>query len=114
MQAAANSFDVILNTTSADLPWAQYINLLKHFGKFMQCGAPPSALQIAPFQLIFKNISVSGTLIGSPSETQEMLEFAAAHNIVSQVETLPLSEVNTGIKKVLDNDVRYRVVLIVP
>ena len=100
MKNAANTFDVILNTTSVDLPWAEYLSLLKPFGQFMQVGAPPSPMKILPFQLLLKGISIRGSGIGSPQEAEEMLVFAAQHNIVAQVETLPLSEVNAGIQKV--------------
>jgi len=54
---------------------------------------------------------VTGSSIGSTKEIKEMLEFASKNDVRPWIELLPMSKVNEGIKKVQDNDVKFRVVL---
>lgn len=109
-----NSFNVIINTTSADLDWPEYIDLLTFFGKWYQLGAPPGLMKFSPTVLLFKSIQITGTLVGSPSEIEEMLEFSAKHKILPLIEIQPLSEVNAAIERVVRNEARYRIVLLIP
>jgi uncharacterized zinc-type alcohol dehydrogenase-like protein len=44
-------------------------------------------------------------------ETQEMLDFCAAHNIVSDVEVIPIQQINEAWERMLRGDVRYRFVI---
>jgi uncharacterized zinc-type alcohol dehydrogenase-like protein len=55
--------------------------------------------------------SLSGSLIGGIAETQEMLDFCAEHGIVSEIELIPVQQVNVAYERMLKNDVRYRFVL---
>ena len=55
--------------------------------------------------------SLSGSLIGGIKETQEMLDFCAEHNIVSEIELIPVQQVNVAYERMMKNDVRYRFVL---
>lgn len=111
MAAAAGQFDVILNTSSASLDWAKYLSLLQARGTWVQLGAPPCSIGLAPFQLIFKGISFRGSLIGSPRDFEDMFELCGRHNIVCAVETVPVSKINEALQKVRDNKARYRMVL---
>jgi uncharacterized zinc-type alcohol dehydrogenase-like protein len=61
--------------------------------------------------LIFGRKTLSGSLIGGIHETQEMLDFCAEHGIVSEIELIPVQQVNTGYERMMKNDVRYRFVL---
>ncbi|KAA8546673.1 hypothetical protein F0562_003096 [Nyssa sinensis] len=54
---------------------------------------------------------VAGTSIGGMKETQEMLDFAAKHNITADVEVIPVDYVNTAMERLAKADVRYRFVL---
>ncbi|WP_199742196.1 alcohol dehydrogenase catalytic domain-containing protein [Legionella qingyii] len=44
-------------------------------------------------------------------ETQEMLDFCGKHNIVSDIELIPIQQVNDAYERVLKSDVRYRFVI---
>ena len=44
-------------------------------------------------------------------ETQEMIDFCAAHKIVSDVEMVPIQTVNEAYEWLIKNDVRYRFVI---
>lgn len=55
--------------------------------------------------------SISGSGIGGLKETQEMLDFAAEHNILPDVEMIPIDYVNTAMERLLKSDVKYRFVI---
>ena len=72
-----------------------------------------TALEPAPqgINLIFGRKTVAGSLIGGMAETQEMLDFCGKHNIVSDIEMIPISGINEAYERMLKNDVRYRFVI---
>jgi uncharacterized zinc-type alcohol dehydrogenase-like protein len=74
-------------------------------------GAPPKPSPITPFRLILNRRSLTGSLIGGIQETQEMLDYCAQHNIVSDVEVVKMSYINEAYKRMLKGDVKYRFVV---
>jgi uncharacterized zinc-type alcohol dehydrogenase-like protein len=106
-----NYFDFILDTVSADHDYNMYLNMLKTSGVMTCVGAPPSPAQIHAFSLIMKRKSFTGSLIGGISETQEMLDYCAEHNIVSDVEVINIKDINEAYERMLKGDVRYRFVI---
>ena len=54
---------------------------------------------------------LAGSLIGGIRETQEMLDFCAEHNVLSDVEVIPIQKVNEAYERVIESDVRYRFVI---
>ena len=74
-------------------------------------GAPPTPAQIHVFNLIMKRRSLAGSLIGGIPETQEMLDYCAEHNIVSDVEVINIKDINEAYERMLKGDVRYRFVI---
>ncbi len=105
------SFDFILNTISAAHDYNQYLNLLKVNGTMTLVGAPPEATSVSAFSLIMRRRSLAGSLIGGIKETQEMLDYCAEHNIVSDVEVIDASYINDAYERMLKGDVRYRFVI---
>jgi alcohol dehydrogenase (NADP+) len=106
-----NTFDVILNTVSAPHDYNTYLNLLKTNGTMIVVGAPPAPAQIPAFNLIMKRRNIIGSLIGGIKETQEMLDYCAEHNIVSDVEVIDISKIDEAYERMLKGDVRYRFVI---
>lgn len=106
------SFDFILNTVAAPHNLDAYTALLKRDGALCLVGVPdhphPSP---AVGNLIFKRRSIAGSLIGGLKETQEMLDFCAEHNITSDIEIIPIQQVNEAFERVLKSDVKYRFVI---
>jgi uncharacterized zinc-type alcohol dehydrogenase-like protein len=111
MKEAQNSFDFILNTVSAPHDYNIYLNLLRTNGTMIVVGVPPSPSQVPAFNLIAKRRSIMGSLIGGIKETQEMLDFCAEHNIVSDVEVIDIKKINESYERMLKGDVRYRFVI---
>lgn len=112
MAAQANQFDFILNTVAASHNLDTYLQLLKRDGTMTLVGAPaephPSP---GVFNLIFKRRQLAGSLIGGIRETQEMLDFCAQHEIVSDIEMIRMDYINTAYERMLKSDVKYRFVI---
>lgn len=111
MRDHAASFDMILDTVSADHDLNAYSNLLKRDAVLVLVGAPDRPAKVAAFPLLMKRRSLAGSAIGGIRETQEMLDYCAEHNIVSDVEVVPPSKINEAYDRLLRNDVKYRFVI---
>jgi uncharacterized zinc-type alcohol dehydrogenase-like protein len=61
--------------------------------------------------LIFGRRSLGGSLIGGIKETQEMLDFCAKHQITSEIELIPIQDINTAYDRMVKSDVKYRFVI---
>ncbi|KAI8104792.1 hypothetical protein M9434_003344 [Picochlorum sp. BPE23] len=111
MQEAAGTFDGIIDTVSAKHDFGMYCSLLDTNGKYVVVGAPPEPFDVNVFGLLFKRITLGGSLIGGIKETQEMLDFCSAKNIVADIEKVPMDYVNTAMERMLAGDVKFRFVL---
>jgi uncharacterized zinc-type alcohol dehydrogenase-like protein len=112
MQAHGGSFDFILNTVAAPHDLDAFTALLKRDGTMCLVGVPASphpSPSIA--QLIFGRRSIAGSLIGGIAETQEMLDFCAEHGIVSDIEMIPVQQIDQAYERMLRSDVKYRFVI---
>lgn len=107
----AGTFNMILDTVSADHDVNPFINLLGLNGAMVVVGVPPSPNTIHALSLIFGNKTLSGSLIGGIPETQEMLDFCAEHNITSDVEVIDPSRIEEAYDRTIKADVRYRFVI---
>lgn len=54
---------------------------------------------------------VCGSIIGGMKETQEMIDFAAKHNIQADIEIIPMDYVNIAMERLQKADVKYRFVI---
>ena len=111
VKSVAGYFDFILDTVSAPHDYNLYLGMLKTNGNMVCVGVPPPGEPVAPFNLIFQRRSLAGSLIGGLPETQEMLDYCAEHNIVSDVEVIAMKDINEAYERMLKGDVRYRFVI---
>ncbi|MFF5945727.1 NAD(P)-dependent alcohol dehydrogenase [Streptomyces althioticus] len=105
------TFDLILNTVSAPLDFAAFLSLLRTDGAMVNVGLPEEPVQIVLQSLFGNRRSVSSSSIGGIPETQEMLDFCAAHGLGAEIELIGASEINDAYERVLSSDVRYRFVI---
>jgi uncharacterized zinc-type alcohol dehydrogenase-like protein len=112
MAAHTKSLDFILNTVAAPHDLDAFLALLKRDGTMALVGAPASP-HPSPnvFNLITKRRNLAGSMIGGIPETQEMLDFCAAHGIVSDIEMIRMDEINAAYARMLQGDVKYRFVI---
>ena len=109
--ALAGTFDLIINTVSADVEVDAYMSLLSTDGTLVNIGIPAQPLSLHAFSLVVGGKTLAGSLFGGIAETQEMLEFCAEHGITADVEIIPARAINEAYERVLASDVRYRFVI---
>ena len=107
----ANTFDLIINSVSAQLDINAYLKLLRLDGALVNVGAPPEPLPIQVFTLFGNRRTFAGSSIGGIRETQEMLDFCAEHGIAPETELISADYINEAYERVLASDVRYRFVI---
>ncbi len=112
MQAAANQFDLIIDTVPYEHDVNPYMPTLKLDGTLVFVGLVGDitpALSTVP--MLFKRRNVAGSLIGGLKETQELLDFCGEHNIVSDIEVIDMKDINEAYERMLKSDVKYRFVI---
>jgi uncharacterized zinc-type alcohol dehydrogenase-like protein len=109
--AVKGSFDFILDTVSAKHDLNLYISLLKTNGTHICVGAPPEPYEVPAFSLLAGNKVVAGSGVGGLQQTQEMLDFCAENNIVSEIELIDIKNINAAFDRMVKGDVRYRFVI---
>lgn len=105
------SLDFVLSTVNVSLDWPGFVDTLAPRGRLHYVGAVLEPLNVGAFPLIMAQRSISGTPLGSPATTAQMLEFCARHQIAPITETFALSDVNNAIDHLRSGKARYRVVL---
>lgn len=111
VKSVRSYFDFIIDTVSAPHDYNMVLSMLKTSGVQICVGIPPTPLEIYGFSLIAKRRSLAGSMIGGIAETQEMLDYCAEHNIVSDVEVIAMKDINHAYDRMMKNDVRYRFVI---
>jgi uncharacterized zinc-type alcohol dehydrogenase-like protein len=111
MAKMKDRFDLVVSTISARYDLNAYIELLKVDGAMVLVGVPADELQFAAHNLILRRRTLAGSVIGGIPETQKMLDFCAANNVLADVEVIPMAKVNEAYERMLKSDVRYRFVL---
>jgi alcohol dehydrogenase (NADP+) len=111
MEKHGASFDFILDAVSAEHDLNAYLRLLKLDGIMTLVGAPEKPAAIYGFNLLMKRRSLAGSAIGGIRETQEMLDFCAENGITSDIELIPIQQINQAYDRLLKGDVKYRFVI---
>jgi alcohol/geraniol dehydrogenase (NADP+) len=111
LKAEAGRYDFILSTVAVPLDWKRYIAALAPKGRLHTVGAVSEPLEIPAFSLIGGQKSVSGSPVGSPAVMAQMLEFCARHQIIPQVEYMPMSRIDDAFQRLREGKPRYRIVL---
>lgn len=107
----ASSFDLVLNTVSAEMDLHPFLRSLKLDGTLVVIGLPGKPYQLDASVLLPARRSISGSMIGGIPELQEMLDFCGEHNITSDVEVIEANYINTAYKRTIASDVKYRFVI---
>ena len=111
LKTLRNSFDIVLNTVSADLEMDRYVALLRPLGAMVNVGLPNRPYSVRPGALVGRSRVLAGSNIGGIPDTQEMLDFCAEHKIASVIEEIGADQVNDAYDRVVNSDVRYRFVI---
>jgi len=109
--ALAGSFNLIINTVSAQLDINAYLSLLAVDGTLVNVGVPVGPLSVSVFQLVRGRRSLAGSVIGGIAQHQEMLDFCAERGLGAEVEVISADQINQAYERVLASDVRFRFVI---
>lgn len=104
-------FDLIIDTVNASLDWNALLAALAPNGRLHVVGAVLEPMQIPAFGLILGQKAVSGSPTGSRGAIDDMLAFAARHDVTPQTEHFPMSKVNEALDHLRAGKARYRIVL---
>lgn len=107
----AASFDFIVDSVSAPHDYNAYLSLLKVDGTMVLLGIPDQPTPVAAGALVMGRRKLGGSLIGGIRETQEMLDFCAAHGIASDIELIDIKQINEAYERMIKGDVHYRFVI---
>jgi uncharacterized zinc-type alcohol dehydrogenase-like protein len=112
MAKNALRYDYILITIPTVFDVNHYLNLLTYRGSLITVGLlgeyekPTNNMHVAMF-----NRTLGGSIIGSISETQEILNFCAKHEIAPEVEMISIDQVNKAFENIKNEEVRFRYVI---
>ncbi|MYN24818.1 NAD(P)-dependent alcohol dehydrogenase [Duganella levis] len=106
-----SSFDFILSTIPEKHDINPFIELLKRDATMCVVGALEPLKPVNNQEVAFHRKHVAGSLIGSLSDTQEVLDFCAQHGIGPDIEIIPIQDINKAFKKVEDSEARFRYVI---
>ena len=112
MSGHALTFDFILSTVPVSHDVNPYLRCVRRDGVFVLVGALE---QLAPgidhSEVAFHRKTFAGSLIGGLPETQEVLDFCAAHDVQADVEVIRLDQVNEAFERMRAGQVRFRHVI---
>ncbi|TCJ94027.1 putative zinc-type alcohol dehydrogenase-like protein [Volucribacter psittacicida] len=112
MKAAANQFDLIIDTVPYRHDLNPYLPTLAINGTLVLVGLVGNIEDtINSVPMIMGRRAVAGSLIGGIRETQELLDFCGKHNIVSDVEEIEMQNINQAFERMLKSEVKYRFVI---
>lgn len=111
MEAAANSFDLIIDTAPVKHDLNIYTPLLDVNGTIVIVG------QIGPLEepltvpLVMGRRRIAGSLIGGIKQTQEVLDFCAQHGIHPKCEMIKMEQINKAYDSLAKGDIAHRYVI---
>jgi len=111
MAAHELTCDYILSTIPDPHDPNPYIQCLKRDATLTLVGTLAPLDGLNNQQLAFHRRTFAGSLIGGIAETQEVLDFCAAHNIAADVEIIPIDKINEAYDRMMKRDVKYRFVI---
>jgi uncharacterized zinc-type alcohol dehydrogenase-like protein len=110
-RALTGTFDLIVNTISAEIDLRSYLSILAPEGVLANVGVSLKPVSLRTVQLIGGGQAIAGSLIGGIAETQQMLDFCAEHGLGAEIEVISADKINEAYERVLASDVRYRFVI---
>jgi len=111
LDGLAGTLDLVISTVPAALDLATWLGLLARDGTLVWLSIPGAPLSLPPAALLANRRSISGSRSGGIPETQEMIDFCAAHGIRAEVEVIAADAIDAAHERLLAGDVRYRFVI---
>ncbi|OZJ01719.1 hypothetical protein BZG36_05179 [Bifiguratus adelaidae] len=103
---------ILCTSFGTPFPWKAYFSMMRPNGHFIMVALPETTLDgIPPGLLAMRQISLEGSMIGSPKQIREMLEFAAEHKVKPWIQKYPMKDCNEAVQAMRDGKARFRFVL---
>jgi len=111
LKSAAGRFDLIVSTVNVTLDWNALLGTLRPKGRLHFVGATLEPASLPPLALIGRQLSISGSPVGSPAAIAAMLDFSARHGVQARTEHFAFADANAALARLESGAARYRVVL---
>jgi len=110
LKRARFAFDLLLCSAHCGIDWDYLLWILDRRGRLVLLGFPE--LTMDSVDLVVHEVSVTGSFVGNRAHMREMLAFAHEHHITPRVELMPMSRAEEAMRRVRENQARYRIVLV--
>lgn len=101
----------VLVTAVSPIAFSQAIGMVRRGGTIALNGLPPGEFGTPIFDMVLKGITIRGSIVGTRSDLQESLDFAAHGDVKATVSTAKLDDINSVFGRLRDGKVEGRVVL---
>ena len=102
---------VILATAPNSKAMSELIDGLAPNGKLMVVGATLDPIEVTPIQLISGVRTIQGWASGTPTDSDDTLNFATLTGVRPMIETYPLEQAGEAYARMLSGNAQFRVVL---
>jgi propanol-preferring alcohol dehydrogenase len=111
VQEATGGAHGVLITAVSKAAFAQGTGMLRRGGTCVLNGLPPGDFPLSIFDVVFRCLTVRGSLVGTRADLKEALAFAADGQVKANIETTTLDDVNNVLERLRAGTVNGRVVL---
>lgn len=94
MEKAANSLDLMINTIPVSFDISTYLPLMKHDSTIVIVGNLEKLEEFPTAEMVFKRVSIAGSVIGGIKETQEVIDLCAEHDIRPEIKEIEMGDIN--------------------
>ena len=111
VQEATGGAHGVLITAVSKAAFAQGTGMLRRGGTCVLNGLPPGDFPLSIFDVVFRCLTVRGSLVGTRADLKEALAFAADGKVKANIETTTLDDVNDVLERLRTGKVTGRVVI---
>jgi propanol-preferring alcohol dehydrogenase len=102
---------LIVNTASTSSAAAPALAGMKAGGTLIALGVGDDNIEVSATDLIFRNVTASGSLTGLPATADATLKFSVLTSVAAMIETMPLERAPEAYDRMMKGDARFRIVL---
>ena len=101
----------ILATAPSSKAMSELIDGLGPAGKFVVVGISSDPIGVTPLQLILGERGLQGSAVGTPTDSEDTMNFAELTGVRPMTETYPLEEAAEAYARMMSGKAQFRVVL---
>jgi len=101
----------ILATAPNSNAMSGLIDGLAPTGRFMIVGISPDPIAVTPLQLIVGERAIQGSAVGTPTDSEDTMNFSELTGVRPMIETYPLEKAAEAYARMMSGDAQFRVVL---